>query len=229
MNKKKVLIVDDEKDFASMAKAELESLGRYKVRIETRGSDALSAAKEFKPEVILLDITLPDMDGFEICKSLKEVDRLAGIPIIILSGRKGESDKVAGLDLGADDYIAKPFLLKELDARIRAVLRRAGSDGDEKETDIAGLIKINPARYEVKVNGKKIQLTHAEFVILQLLSSRKGQVFTRPRILDYLWDSSDIVTERTVDVHIKHLRDKLGKAGRLIKNVRGVGYKLEEE
>jgi DNA-binding response OmpR family regulator len=229
MEKKKILIVDDDKDFASIAKLNLEDLGKYKVRVETKGAQALSAASQFKPDVIILDLMLPDMGGLEICKRLKEKERFSSTPIIMLSGKKEEADKVSGLDTGADDYVVKPFSVKELDARIRALLRRAGSEAEEKEIDIGRGVVIYPQRYEVTVKGEKAELTHAEFAILQLLVSRKGQVFTRSRILDYLWDTPDGVTERTIDVHITHLREKLGKAGSLIKNVRGVGYKLDDE
>ena len=229
MNKKRIMIIDDEKDFASMVKLNLEELGRYKVRIETKSAEALSAVKEFKPDVILLDVMLPGASGLEICKNLKEKEKFASIPVIMLSGKKEESDKVSGLDIGADDYVVKPFSVKELDARIKAVLRRAGSEAEEKEIDAGCGVVIYPQRYEVAVKGKKVDLTHAEFAILKLLASRKGQVFTRSRMLEYLWDSPDSVTERTIDVHITHLREKLGKAGALIKNVRSVGYKLDED
>jgi DNA-binding response OmpR family regulator len=228
MEKKKILVVDDDKDFGLIAKLNLEDLGKYKVRVETKSSEAVSAVKEFKPDVIILDMMMPEVSGIEICKLLKEKEKFASIPVIMLSGKKEESDKVAGLDTGADDYIVKPFQLKELDARIRAVLRRAGTEGAEKEIRVCNEIAIDPARYEVTVKGKKVDLTHVEFTILKMLASRKGVVFSRSKMLDYLWDSPDSVTERTIDVHITHLREKLGKAGRFIVNVRGAGYKLEE-
>ncbi len=225
---KKILIIDDEDDFAQMLKEYLEGTGRYKVAVENDGRNGLAAAQKIKPDLILLDIMLPDMGGFDICKTLKSREKCSTIPVIIVSGQKRESDKVSGLDIGADDYLIKPFSLKELDARIRAVLRRIG-EGEEKEIIIGNEIVINLEKYLVTVKGEKIDLTHTEFAILRLLASKKSHVFTRSAILEYLWESPDCVTERTVDVHIKYLRDKLGKAGKLIQNVRGVGYKLEED
>jgi len=229
MEKKKILIIDDEKDFAMMAKSSLEETGKYEVKIETESQEALDAVKKFGPDLILLDIMMPGTSGLKICKELKEKERFASIPVIILSGKEDESDKVSGLDLGADDYIVKPFSAYEMDSRIRAVLRRASGGIEEKKLSIADTIVIDIERHEVMVDGKKADLTTTEFNILKLLASRKGQVFTRSRILDYLWEGEKTVIQRTIDVHIRHLREKLGKAGCFIKNVRGVGYKLEQD
>lgn len=229
MLKKKILVVDDEEKVAKMAKLTLEDLGTYKVRVETTGEAALEAVNSFKPDLILLDMMIPGMNGLEICKRLKGKEKTASIPIIILSGNEEESYKVSSLDSGADDYIVKPVSLNELDARIRAVLRRSETEGGEKKMIVAGIIEIDLMRHVVAVKGEKVELTAAEFMILQLLASRKTRVFTRSEILDYLWGEGKIVVEQTIDVHINHLRNKLGKAAKFIQNIRGVGYKIDEE
>lgn len=227
--KKKILIIDDEKGFTDLLTEFLEGTERYKVEAENNGREGLAAVQRFKPDLVLLDILLPDMGGFEICKSMKAQEKLASIPVIIISGQKREGDKVSGLDIGADDYIVKPFSLKELEARIRAVLRRAGMESREKEIKVGNIIEINLEKHLVTVDKKKIDLTPTEFTILKMLASKKGRVFTRSNILEYLSEEPASVTERTVDVHIKHLREKLGNAAKFIQNVRGIGYKLETE
>ncbi len=229
MIKKKILLVDDEERIAGMAKQALEALGGYTVRIETSGEDAIAAAGSFKPDLILLDMMMPGMSGLETCKRLKGKEKTASIPVVILSGNKEESYKVSSLDSGADDYIVKPFSLNELDARIRAVLRRRGLSGGDGNVRAFGPISMDIDRHQVTAGGKTVELTHTEYAILKTLISRPGFVFSRARILDNLWDSSVAVTERTVDVHIKHLREKLGSAGQYIVNVRSVGYKIDDE
>ena len=180
------------------------------------------------PDLIVLDLMLPDIDGLEICKSLKSKTDYSSIPIIILTAKGDETDKIVGLELGADDYMTKPFSPRELIARIKAILRRSSFQESNKKITINNEIIIDSNRYEVFVGKEKIKLTSTEFKILELLASKKGYVFTREDILNYLWEHDKVVTDRTVDVHIKHLRDKLGKAGKIIKNVRGIGYKIEE-
>jgi DNA-binding response OmpR family regulator len=229
MSKKKILIIDDDVAFGRMAKLRLEETDKYEVKTEAEGEEAIAAVRKFEPDLILLDIMMPGTSGFKICKELKEKEKFSSIPIIILSGKRDESDKVSGLDIGADDYIVKPFSASELDSRIRAVLRRAGKAGEEKKITVGNMLVMDLEKYEVTVKGKKVELTATEFTILKLLASRKTQVFTRSRILDYLWGEEKLVIERTIDVHIRHLREKLGKAAKFIQNVRGVGYKLEED
>jgi DNA-binding response OmpR family regulator len=227
--KKKILIIDDEKEFTKLLEEYLEGTGKYKIAVENDGTRGLSAVKRAKPDLVLLDLLLPDSNGLEICRALKAKDKFAAIPVIIVSGQQRETDKVSGLDIGADDYMVKPFSLRELDARIRAVLRRSGAESEDKEIMIGDSVVINTERYQVTVGGNKIDLTATEFMILKLLASKKSHVFKRSAILDYLWESPESVTERTIDVHIKHLREKLGGAGKFVQNVRGVGYKIEEE
>ncbi len=228
MDDKLIVIVDDDPDIINSISPSLKSEG-FKVNGFSCAEDLFIFLDKEKPDLILLDITLPGANGFEICKSLKKKEKFSSIPIIMLSGRGGEIDKVSGLDAGSDDYIAKPCSINEIKARIRAVLRRHGAEGGEKKIYAGDMIVMDLERYEVTVEGKKIKLTTAEFRILECLSSRKGHVFTRSRLLEFLWGEEKIVIDRTIDVHIRHLRKKLGKAEKFIKNVRGIGYKLEED
>jgi two-component system phosphate regulon response regulator PhoB/two-component system alkaline phosphatase synthesis response regulator PhoP len=169
---------------------------------------------------------LPDSDGMDICRYMKKKEQYSAIPIIMLTAKSDETDKVLGLEMGADDYVTKPFSSRELVARVKAVLRRRERTGEET-IEIGGILEILPKKYEVVVEGKKIDLTTTEFRILKILSNRIGWVFSREQLLDELWGHDKIVIDRTIDVHIKHLRAKLGKAAKFIKNVRGLGYKLE--
>ncbi len=170
---------------------------------------------------------LPGTDGLEVCRHIRRTEGLAGIPIIMLTARGDEADKVVGLELGADDYVTKPFSVKELVARIHAVLRRP-SGGEIMRRIAVGPLVIDLDKFEVTSGGVRVDLTATELRILQFLAARKGRVFTRDQILDFLWGQEKAVIDRTVDVHIRNLREKLGEAGALIKNIRGVGYKLEE-
>jgi two-component system phosphate regulon response regulator PhoB/two-component system alkaline phosphatase synthesis response regulator PhoP len=223
-----IAIVDDEEDIVELASLHLQKAG-LAVEGFLDAESFLQFIDTHTPDLIILDLMLPDMDGFEICKYLKKKDEFVSIPIIMLTARTEEIDKVLGLELGADDYVTKPFSVKELVARVKAVLRRQEQKTVTTSISIADTVSIDLEKYEVLVNGKKAELTPTEFKILRLLSSKKGRVFTRNQILDYLWGQDKVaVLDRTVDVHIRNLREKLGEAARFIKNVRGVGYKLEE-
>ena len=228
MKDKTIAIVDDDREIREMVAQYLTKDG-FRTKGLGDAESLLSYIEEDMPDLIILDLMLPGMNGFEVCKKLREKDRTSTIPIIILSGKAEESDKVSGLDLGADDYVVKPFSMDELSARVRAVLRRKYRDMAEKKIEVSKDLTIDLQRYIVASCGEEVDLTPTEFRILELLASRKGQVFTRDRILDYLWGEEKVVVERTIDVHIRHLREKLGKPGEMIKNVRGIGYKLEEE
>jgi two-component system phosphate regulon response regulator PhoB/two-component system alkaline phosphatase synthesis response regulator PhoP len=171
---------------------------------------------------------LPDMSGLDLCKTLKRTEEWRSIPVIMATAKAEETDKILGLELGADDYVTKPFSLKELAARIRAVLRRSEPSEPPAVLEIGGGLVLDAERFEVRRDGTPLDLTSTEFKILRLLASKKGRVFSREQILDELWGHDKIVLDRTVDVHIKNLREKLGPAGSLIKNIRGVGYKVEE-
>jgi len=221
-----IAALDDEPDLLELLKVNLRKAGyRFEGFQEAEGLYRYLSRE--KPHLILLDLMLPGTDGLEVCRHIRRTEGLAGIPIIMLTARGEESDKVVGLELGADDYVTKPFSVKELVARIHAVLRRPGG-GETARRTVIGPLVIDLDKFEVIAGGAKADLTATEFKILQLLASRPGWVFTRDQILDFLWGQEKAVIDRTVDVHIRNLREKLGEAGSLIKNIRSVGYKLEE-
>ncbi|MFA4992195.1 MAG: response regulator transcription factor [Candidatus Omnitrophota bacterium] len=231
MNDRLIAIVDDDPDVINAVGSSLRSEG-FRVKGFSCGEDLFKFLDKERPDLILLDVVLPDVNGLDICRSLKNKEKFSSIPVIMLSGKGREADKVFGLDAGSDDYVVKPYSIDEIKARIRAVLRRGGpaaAGRKEKKIRVGNMIAIDPERYEVTVEGEKVCLTPAEFRILECLSSRKGQVFTRSRILEFLWGEDKVVVERTIDVHIRHLRKKLGKAEKFIKNIRGIGYKIEED
>lgn len=221
----RITVLDDEPDILHLVTLHLEKAG-FSVEGYTDAKGFMHSLNTHKPDLILLDLMLPDADGFEICSSLKKDSRFSAIPIIILTAKGQETDKVTGLDLGADDYITKPFSPREFVARVRAVLRRGGHD-EKGIITIGDTLAIDPERFEVRSGEELVPLTHAEFRILLLLASNRGRVFTREKILDHLWGTEKAVLDRTVDVHIKNLRDKLGSSGKIITNIRGVGYKME--
>jgi two-component system phosphate regulon response regulator PhoB/two-component system alkaline phosphatase synthesis response regulator PhoP len=221
-----IAALDDEPDILELLRVNLQKAG-YRFEGFQEADDLFRYLAREKPSLILLDLMLPDTDGLEVCRHIRRSEGLAAIPIIMLTARGDESDKVVGLELGADDYVTKPFSVKELVARIHAVLRRPGG-GEAVRRIAVGTLVIDVDKFEVTAEGAKVDLTATEFKILQLLASRKGRVFSRDQILDFLWGSEKAVIDRTVDVHIRNLREKLGEAASLIKNIRGVGYKLEE-
>jgi two-component system phosphate regulon response regulator PhoB/two-component system alkaline phosphatase synthesis response regulator PhoP len=225
---KLVVIVDDEPDILDLVSLHLER-ANFRVRGYENASSFFKFLEKETPDLVVLDLMLPDADGFEICKYMKGDERLSAIPIVMLTAKAEETDKILGLELGADDYVTKPFSPKELVARVKAVLRRQ-QKGEEskKQIRVGEILAIDLEKYQVKVNGKPAELTSTEFRILKLLSSKRGWVFSRDQILDYLWGNEKVVLDRTVDVHIRNLRSKLGPARRYIKNVRGIGYKVEE-
>jgi two-component system phosphate regulon response regulator PhoB/two-component system alkaline phosphatase synthesis response regulator PhoP len=225
MAEKQIIVLDDEPDILELVTLHLSKSG-FSVKGYTSVVDFYEGLKKANPALIILDLMLPDSDGFEILKELKKDERYINIPVIMLTARGDEIDKVLGLELGADDYITKPFSPKEFTARIKAILRRAAPKKVESKR-VIGNITIDLQRYEVEVDGTKIELTSTEFKILSILSEKLGWVFSREQILNYLWGNEKMVIDRTIDVHIRHLREKLGSAGDLIKNIRGVGYKIE--
>ena len=221
-----IAALDDEADILELLRINLQKAG-YRFEGFQEAEDLYRYLAREKPSLILLDLMLPDTDGLEVCRQIRKSVELTQVPIIMLTARGDESDKVVGLELGADDYMTKPFSVKELVARIHAVLRRPGGGEAAKRISVGALV-IDLDKFEVAAEGLKVDLTATEFRILQLLASRKGRVFTRDQILDFLWGNEKAVVDRTVDVHIRNLREKLGAAASLIKNIRGVGYKLEE-
>ncbi len=222
-----VAIIDDEPDIVELVSLHLTKAG-FDAKGFLNAGDFFDFIGKNVPDLILLDLMLPDADGLEICKYLRRKEELATVPIIMLTAKGEETDKILGLELGADDYVTKPFSPKELVARIKAVLRRHDTERSPQKIIIGNMLRLFPEKHEAYVEGQRIDLTSTEFKILKLLAQKKGWVFTRDQILDYLWGQEKAVLDRTVDVHIKHLREKLGKAAGLIKNIRGVGYKLEE-
>lgn len=221
-----IAALDDEADILELLKVSLRKAG-FRFEGFQEADDLFRYLEGESPSLLLLDLMLPDTDGLEVCRRIRRTERLAGIPIIMLTARGDESDKVVGLEIGADDYVTKPFSVKELVARIHAVLRRPAG-GEAGPRTVVGTLVIDLEKFEVTAGGERVELTATEFKILQLLASRKGRVFSRDQILDHLWGNEKAVIDRTVDVHIRNLREKLGGAASLIKNIRGVGYKLEE-
>ncbi len=228
MAKEPILVIEDEQDIQELIAYNLAREGYRVVRAVT-GEDGLACARREPPALVLLDLMLPGVDGLEVCRQLKHSPATRAIPIVMLTAKGEESDIVAGLEMGADDYIAKPFSPKVLIARIRAVLRRKATGPEDAAARLAihGFI-IDPGRHEVSVDGRPVQLTHTEFQILHLLARRPGWVYTRYQIVNQVRGEDVIVTDRSVDVQIVGLRKKLGAAGRYIETVRGVGDRLRE-
>jgi len=222
-----IAVLDDEPDIVDLVRLQLEAAG-FKVQGFTSPQAFFRFLERTVPDLIILDLMLPDTDGLEITKWLRRQDRLASVPVLILTARAEETDKVLGLELGADDYMTKPFSARELVARVKAHLRRREAPEPRRTIEIGRLLVIDSVRHEAAVQGKPVELTATEFKILELLAGKRGRVFSRDQILDVIWGHDKIVLDRTVDVHIKNIRDKIGPAAALIKNIRGVGYKIEE-
>ena len=220
-----IAVVEDEDDIRALVAVGL-TREHFRVREYTDGRSFLASLQGGKPDLVILDLMLPDADGFEICRRIRADETLGSIPVIVLTARSGEADRIKGLELGADDYVVKPFSPRELAARAKAVLRRSTPEARRSRIDVGDGLVIDVDAVEVLSGGRRLELTQAEFRILQLLASRVGWVFSREKILDYLWGNEKNVTDRSVDVHMKHLRDKLGPQGARVVNVRGVGYKL---
>lgn len=221
-----VAAVDDEPDILELVRLHLTNAGlRVKGFVDAGSFLRFTAASV--PDLVVLDLMLPDMDGMDVCRELRGSERLAAVPIIMLTARGEELDRVLGLEVGADDYITKPFSPRELVARVKALLRRHDREV-ETGTIRHGPLVIDQRRHAVTVDGRRVELTATEFRILALLGGKPGWVFSREQILDVLWGHEKAVIDRTVDVHIANIRAKLGKSGALLRNIRGVGYKLEE-
>jgi two-component system phosphate regulon response regulator PhoB len=224
--KEKILIVDDEADILTLLEYNLEKAG-FKVISANDGPDAVEITKREKPDIIILDIMLPSMEGTEVCKILKSGDATRHIPIIMLTAKGEEVDRIVGFELGADDYITKPFSPRELILRVKAVLKR----GQEQEAKIinAGPITIDVERSLATADGKVLKLTAIEFKLLLELAKSDGRVLSRDTLLDRAWGTEVYITDRTVDTHIRRLREKLGKTSKYIETVRGFGYRFRED
>jgi len=223
-----ILVIEDEEDVLELVRYNLAKNG-YEVICATSGEEGLSLARARLPDLIVLDLMLPGLDGLEVCKILKREPQTQAIPIVMLTAKGEEADIVTGLELGADDYITKPFSPRVLLARIRAVLRRRRKEASPP-TEVIKIhdLVIDPCRHKVFVKDKAVELTSTEFRILQFLASRPGWVFTRYQIVDAVHGENYAVTDRSVDVQIAALRKKLGSAGNYIETVRGVGYRFKE-
>ena len=227
--KKTVAVVDDEPDIVELVSLHLNKSSFNTVEFRD-AAGLFEYLKSSLPQLIVLDLMLPDADGFEVCKVLKQDRKYRHIPVIMLTAKGDESDKILGLGLGADDYITKPFSPKELVARVKVVIRRGGLAEEEKNESrrvICHDFFIDLDKYEVTLNGRVIDLTTTEFKILEMLSGNIGNVFPREKMLEILWGNQKVVIDRTIDVHIRHLRKKLGDRGDFIRNIRGIGYKME--
>ncbi len=225
-DKQTILVVDDDPNIAQLVKLYLEKEG-FEVSMETRGDDAVAAFQKNPPSLMLLDIMLPGMDGWQVCRAIRQT---SSIPIIMLSAKDETFDKVLGLELGADDYITKPFEGKELVARVKAVLRRAGPSETEKDILSFPGLSISLEKYEVYYQGKLLDMPPKELEVLYFLASHQNRVFTREQLLEQVWGFDFFGDSRTVDVHIKRLREKLQDSEALgwqIRTVWGVGYKFE--
>lgn len=228
MTKKEIFVVEDEEGILELLRYNLTREG-FAVSSAADGEDAVAAIPRKLPDLILLDLMLPGLDGLGVCRALKKNPKTAGIPIVMVTAKGEESDIVAGLELGADDYITKPFSMKVLVARVRTILRRK----EERAADKNAVIRIhdlviNPGRHEVLVKGKPVEMTASELKILHYLASRPGWVMTRQQIVDAVRGEDYAVTDRSVDVQIVGLRKKLGARAELIETVRGVGYRFKE-
>jgi two-component system alkaline phosphatase synthesis response regulator PhoP len=227
MNKGTILIIDDEKDLIELVRYNLEKDG-YDIISSTDGQSGLEIAQRHKLDLIVLDLMMPGMDGLEVCRRLRADDRTARIPLIMLTAKATEADRIVGLELGADDYITKPFSPRELVARVRAILRRTSTQAEPEQVIRHGELVIDMARHEVNYLGKPVALTATEFRILHLLASKPGRVLSRDDIIDAALGRDANVFDRTIDVHITAIRRKLGKGADQIETIRGFGYKFRD-
>jgi len=228
MSREKILIVEDDKHISKLIKYNLEKAGFDCVAVG-EGEEAFDVLQKQPIDLVILDIMLPGMDGFEVCKGIRQEHRLKSIPVIMLTAKGEEVDRIVGLELGADDYVVKPFSPRELVLRVKAVVRRGRKEAAQKDILSAGILSVDIPRHRVSVVGKEVELTPMEFNLLVTLMSRAGRVQTRDGLLSELWDIHSDVQTRTVDTHIKRVREKLGKAGVLIETVPGVGYRFKQQ
>jgi two-component system phosphate regulon response regulator PhoB len=224
---RKILIIEDEPDVIDLLTLHLRKSGEFTASFATDGVTGIRKAREESPALIVLDLMLPKLPGLEVCKLLRTDPATRDIPIIMLTAKAEEIDRIVGLEFGADDYVTKPFSPREIILRIKAIIRRrSGESTEEKLT--AGLIAVDPGRHQVTVSGKPVRLTSVEFKLLTMLLRRPGRVQTRDRLLSEVWGYESVIDTRTVDTHVRRLREKLGKAADTIETVRGFGYRLRE-
>jgi two-component system phosphate regulon response regulator PhoB len=222
-----ILIIDDEAEAREVMKSNLANAG-FTVVTADDGSEALNKAKSTLPDLILLDLMLSEIDGFDVCRILRHDEQTRAIPVIMVTAKASEIDRVLGLALGADDYVTKPFSPRELVLRVKALLRRRGANEGGSEQIRVGNLVVDIPRHSVQVEGRSIELTPTEFSILTLLAQNQGRVLSREQLLRDLWEHETTVDNRTVDTHMRRLREKLGPAARFLETVRGFGYRFVE-
>jgi two-component system phosphate regulon response regulator PhoB len=226
--KQRILVVDDEPDALEVIRVNLVHAG-FNVITAEDGQEALTKARNAQPDLILLDLMLPEVDGLEVCKILRRDDVTKDIPIIVVTAKATEIDRVLGLELGADDYVTKPFSPRELVLRVKAMLRRLQNHTDASEQIRVGQLLVDIPRHAVHVQNKSVELTATEFKLLTLLAQRRGRVLSREQLLRDVWEYDTTIDSRTVDTHMRRLREKLGPAAKYLDTVRGVGYRFIEE
>lgn len=224
---KRILVIDDEPDLLELVRVNLHQSG-YEVETAADGREALAALRRSRPDLVVLDLMLPDVSGTDLCRQLRADPGFSSLPIIMLTAKADEVDRVVGFELGADDYVTKPFSPRELSLRVNAVLRRQNSRAKAGDPLEKSDLRLDPDRHRCHVGGEEVILTAKEFELLRCLMSRPGRVLTRDALLEQVWGADIAVTSRTIDTHLKRLREKLGPAGGLIETVRGVGYRFAE-
>lgn len=224
MSKRSILLVEDDKNIAKLVKYNLEKEGFLLHAVEA-GEDALKELFSKEYDIVILDLMLPGIDGLEVCREIKQSEKTKHIPVIMLTAKGEEVDRIVGFELGASDYVVKPFSPRELALRVKSVLKRSSEKAGPKERIKIGKVVIDTVSHSVKVNGKEVMLTLMEFDLLHTLMGRAGRVQSRERLLSDVWGIDSSVTTRTVDTHIKRLREKLAGSGECIETVRGIGYK----
>lgn len=227
MSEEQILAIEDESDILEVIEYNLDREG-FNVLTSQKGEEGLRKIKEYHPDIILLDLMLPDRDGLEICRDIRDDDEIKNIPVIMVTAKDTESEVVLGLGVGADDYVTKPFNPKELVARVKAVLRRSRVEGsgEDAERVVQGPLTILPERHKVLVDNEEVEFTATEFSLLKFLASNPGRVYSRDQLIEHVLGT--VVTTRNIDVHIRALRKKLGEHGELIETVRGVGYRFRD-
>jgi DNA-binding response OmpR family regulator len=227
-----VLVVEDEPDIRDLLVLHLEHAG-YRCHIAASGPQAIESVRRLTPDLVVLDVMLPGMDGLEVCRRLRADPHSAAIPVVMLTARTDEVDRVVGLEMGADDYVTKPFSPRELVARVRAVLRRTRSNAHEERSSSTtiGALVVDRDRHEVRLDGTRLSLTRTEFELLDALLEARGRLLTREQLLNRVWGyaRADEIVSRTVDVHVHRLRAKLRREGERLVTVKGVGYRFEAE
>jgi phosphate regulon transcriptional regulator PhoB len=227
---KKILVVEDERDVSKLLKYNLEKEG-FRVSVASDGTVALAEIRREEPDLLILDLMLPGMDGLEICRHVRRHDKYASLPILMLTARSDEADRVVGLELGADDYVTKPFSMREVVARVRALLRRH-EPTPQKTTVHRGVLHIDPSAHTVDVAGRKVELSALEFRLLHYMASHPGMVFSRDQLLDRVWGNDRAVTPRSVDVYVRRVREKIEPSPQeplFLQTVHGVGYRFQGE